>query len=136
MTELFQSPGRFREIARLKLADSHVQSALDGSTARLGRNRVAAWAELPEAQALREQAYAARMRVIDDLDRNVEQFSSALAALGGRPVLARTAEEACSYVADVCRRRGAALAAKSNSMVSEEIGLNSALEDMGVTCSL
>ena len=32
VTELAQEPGRFREIARLKLADSHTQAALDLAT--------------------------------------------------------------------------------------------------------
>src|SRR5262249_400466 len=39
---------------------------------------------------------------------------------------------ATAYVTDVCRRRGAKLAAKSKSMLSEEIELNTALEAEGV----
>src|SRR5204863_3593433 len=42
-------------------------------------------------------------------------------------------EEASAYVADVCRAAGAKLAAKSKSMATEEIGLNEALEAVGVT---
>src|SRR4029077_15623376 len=41
MAELATPPGRFREIARLKLADGHTQGALDTSTARLYGNRIA-----------------------------------------------------------------------------------------------
>jgi len=132
VTELAQPPGRFREIARVKLADTHVQGALDGSTARLMGHRIEAWSDLGDAEELRERAHEARMRVIDDLDRHVAGFSSAVVARGGKPYVARTAEEACSYVVDVCRRTGATLAAKSKSMVSEEIGLNEALESAGV----
>src|SRR5206468_10749854 len=109
-----------------------VQEALDSSTARLMRHRLDAWADLAGVEALRERAHEARMRVIDDLDRHVADFSSALVARGGKPYVARTAEEACAYVGDVCRRTGATLAAKSKSMVSEEIGLNHALESAGV----
>jgi len=72
------------------------------------------------------------MEVIDDLDGHVAQFTHALEARGGHVFFARTAEEASAYVVDVCRRRGAALAAKSKSMVSEEIGLNEALTAAGV----
>ena len=93
MTELGQPPGRFREIARLKLADGHVQEALDTSTARLMGHRLDAWADLPDIEALRERGHEARMRVIDDLDRHVADFSSALVARGGTPYLAHTAEE-------------------------------------------
>jgi L-lactate dehydrogenase complex protein LldF len=132
VTELAQPQGRFREIARLKLADSGTQDALDLATGRLMDGRLQAWAQLPGAEELRERAHEARMRVIDDLDAHVAQFSSALASAGGRPYFARTAEDARAYVADVCRRTGALLAAKSKSMVSEEIGLNEALESAGV----
>ena len=132
MTKLEQPRGRFREIARMKLADAHVQEAVDLSTGRLMDHRLEAWEELPDVEELREQAHEARMRVIDDLDRHVAEFSSALEARGGKLYVARTAEEARTYVVDVCRRTGATLAAKSKSMVSEEIGLNEALEAAGV----
>src|SRR5438093_6405594 len=73
------------------------------------------------------------MEVIDRLDEHVARFTAALEARGGRVFFARTAEEASAYVADVCTRAGAKLAAKSKSMVSEEIGLNEALDAVGVT---
>lgn len=132
MTGLAQPPGRFREIARLKLADGHVQEALDSSTARLMDHRLSAWAELPDAQALRRQAHEARMRVVDDLEGHVARFAAALEAHGGVPFMARTAEEARAYVVELCRRRGASVVAKSKSMLTEEIGLEGALEAAGV----
>ncbi len=124
--------GEFREIARLKLADPHVEAALDSSTARLMRNRLEAWAALPDVEELRRRAHEARMRVIDDLEAHVARFQEAVAERGGRAVLARSGEEASAYVVEVCRQAGATLAAKSKSMVSEEIGLNRALAAAGV----
>jgi L-lactate dehydrogenase complex protein LldF len=132
MTELAQPPGRFREIARLKLADAHTQGALDSSTARLYDNRSAAWQAVDGVEDLRQQAHDARMRVVDDLDTHVARFTEALEARGGHVHFARTAADANAYVTDVCRRTGAKLAAKSKSMLSEEIGLNDALEAAGV----
>src|SRR5207253_3053267 len=79
-----------------------------------------------------QRAYEARMRVIRDLDAHVVRFREALEARGGQAYLARTADEATAYVVDVCRRHGAKLAAKSKTMASEEIGLNTALEAAGV----
>ena len=132
MTVLAQPPGRFREIARLKLADAHTQGALDASTARLYGNRTAAWQALPEVEVLRHRAHDARMRVIDDLRTHIARFTEALEARGGRVHFAPTAADAASYVTDVCRDSGARLAAKSKSMLSEEIGLNGALEAAGI----
>jgi len=132
LAELAQPPGRFREIARLKLTDTHTQGALDMSTARLYGNRAAAWEALPEIESLRQQAHDARMRVIEDLDTHVARFTEALEARGGRVYRAATAADAAAYVVDVCRRTDAKLAAKSKSMLSEEIGLNGALEAAGI----
>jgi L-lactate dehydrogenase complex protein LldF len=132
VTELAQPGSRFREIARLKLSDAHVQEAIDSSTARLMGHRLEAWAGLDDVDGLRQRAHDARMRVIDDLDAHVARFSDRVEALGGRVCLARTAEEARRYVVEVCRASGAGTAAKSKSMVAEEIGLNEALEAAGV----
>ena len=132
MAELAQSEPRFREIARGKLGDAYTQDALDLATNRLRTNRVAAWAELPDLEVLRERAHHIRMEVIDDLEGHVARFTAALEARGGQVHFARTAAEASGYVVEVCRRRGAKLAAKSKSMATEEIGLNEALEAVGV----
>src|SRR5581483_10895186 len=125
MSTLEQPRGRFREVARLKLADAHVQQAIDTSTIRLYRHRQAAWAEVADIEELRQRA-------IDDLDAHVARFTAALEGRGGHVFRAATAEQAAGYVVDVCRRAGAKLAAKSKSMASEEIRLNDALERAGV----
>ena len=105
VTELAQPAERFREIARGKLGDAHMQGALDQATNRLRTHRVAAWAELPDVEALRERAHGIRMAVIDDLDGHVARFTAAFEARGGKVFFARTAEEASAYVAEVCRAR-------------------------------
>ncbi len=122
----------FREAARAALADEHAVSALDTATARLRDGRLGAWSELPALAELRDQGHEARMRVIRDLDAHVRRFRDAVEANGGKTTFARTAAEACDYVVEVCRARGARLAAKSKSMLSEELALNDALERAGV----
>ncbi len=72
------------------------------------------------------------MEVVDDLDGHVARFTAALEARGGHAYFAHTGAEASAYVAEVCRRHGAGLAAKSKSMATEEIGLNEALAATGV----
>jgi L-lactate dehydrogenase complex protein LldF len=132
MSELAQPPERFREIARGALTRGHTQDALDLATARLRDYRLAAWEAQPDMEDLRERAHDARMRVIDDLDAHVARFREAAEARGVKTHFASTAGEASAYVAEVCTRKGAKLAVKSKSMVSEEIGLNHALEAAGV----
>jgi L-lactate dehydrogenase complex protein LldF len=132
MSGIAQPAQRFREVARGALGNEHMQDALDAATARLYGNRVVAWEQLDDVEALREQAHEIRMRTIDGLDRHIAQFTAALEARGGHVVRCATAEDATSYIVQVCRRAGAKVAAKSKSMASEEIRLNEALASAGV----
>ena len=132
MAELEQPAGRFRVIARGKLADGRVQSVIDSSTARLRTNRIDAWDELGDVPERRDRAYEIRMRAIRDIDRLLEEFRAALGARGGKVAVCATAEEANAYIVDVCRQHDARLVAKSKSMATEEISLNVALEAAGI----
>jgi L-lactate dehydrogenase complex protein LldF len=132
VTELAQPPERFRDAARATLAREHTQEALAAATARLRDGRVRAWEALPDVESLREQGHEIRLRAIDDLDRYLAEFTRSVERLGGHVFFARTAEEAQTYVVDVCRRRSARVVAKSKSMATEEIGLNEALEAAGI----
>ncbi len=129
---LAQPMKRFRETARSALANAHTQAAADAATARMLTGRMDAWAELPDVEALRERAHEIRMRTIDDLDGQVATFTAACEAAGGRVHFAATAEDARTYIADICRRKGATLAVKTKSMASEEIRLNDALSEANV----
>ena len=132
MTELSQPPGRFRDVARRKLADPKLESAIGSSTERLRSHRLDAWGELPDVEALRQRAHEIRMEAVRSLDAYLEEFTRAFEASGGVVKVCATAEEACAYVVDVCARHDAKLVAKSKSMATEEIGLNEALEAAGI----
>jgi L-lactate dehydrogenase complex protein LldF len=132
VTDLAQPAERFRAVAAEALGDAHKQGALDQATERLMSGRVDAWAALTDVEELRTRAYEARMRVVRDLDAHVERFKATAEAAGATVHLAATAEEAAARVLEICDRVGAKLAAKSKSMLSEEIGLNDALERAGI----
>jgi L-lactate dehydrogenase complex protein LldF len=132
VTDLTQAPGRFRDVARAKLADAHTLAALDAATGRFAEARERAWRELPDVEGLREQAREIRTRTMEELDRHLADFSRAVEERGGRVHFTRTAEEAREAVVEICRAAGASLAVKSKSMASEEIGLNEALAAAGV----
>jgi L-lactate dehydrogenase complex protein LldF len=132
VTDLTQPAGRFREIARVKLADPRVQGAIESSVARLRSHRLDAWGELEDLEALRQRAHDVRMQGVRELDRYLEEFTRALETRGGNVKVCATAEEACAYVVDVCRAHDAKLVAKAKSMAAEEIGLNAALEAAGI----
>jgi L-lactate dehydrogenase complex protein LldF len=129
---LAQPRDRFREVARRKLADERVQEAIEVSVARLRSHRLEAWNELDDVESLRRQAHDIRMKAVRDIDRYLDEFTGTLEARGGHVKICTTAEEACAYVLEVCRRHDAKLVAKSKSMATEEIRLNASLEAAGL----
>ena len=129
--KLAQPRGRFREVARRKLADESVQTSLSRLTTLATARRPFVWEGI-DFEALREQASEIRARTVRDLDRYLDEFQRAVEARGGRVHRCATAAEASATVARICRDAGATLAAKSKSMVSEELDLNHALEAAGV----
>ncbi len=126
-------PGSFSENAKLALADAQLQRALKN----VGRGFVAkrAWAvaELPEFDRLRDEAVAIKDHTLDHLDLYLEAFEAAATRQGSQVHWARDAASARAVVLDICHRSGAKKIAKGKSMVSEEIGLNAALEAAGFT---
>lgn len=122
----------FRENARAALADQQLQKALGNVRTNVVARRAAAAQRLPEFEALRDQARDIRNHVLAHLDAYLEIYERNVIAAGGHVHWARTAEEACRIIVDIARARGARSVVKGKSMVSEEIGLNAALERAGL----
>ncbi|HZV53396.1 MAG TPA: LutB/LldF family L-lactate oxidation iron-sulfur protein [Rhodocyclaceae bacterium] len=89
-------------------------------------------AEGGDFEALREAGAELRNRVLNDLDLWLERFESAAIATGATVLWAKDGAEVCRHVVDIARRHGVKKAAKSKSMLSEEAGLNQALEAAGI----
>lgn len=126
--------GAARFHARVKdaLADGRLRGALGSTTARLSSGRTAAFEAAGDADALRDRARAARARAIARLDVHLWQFATAAEARGCTVHWAETAADATCIVTEIAHARGVRSAVKSKSMVSEEIGLNQALDDAGI----
>src|SRR5207248_4308107 len=92
-----------------------------------------AFAELPEGEALRDQARTIKEATLQRLDYWLEQLIDNVERRGGHVHYATSAEEARRIVLDIAKRTGARMAVKSKSMATEEIHLNDALEAAGVT---
>ncbi len=122
----------FVERVGQSLADETLQRQLDRNAEVRQRARRAAWAELPDIEASRARAKAIRQEVITKLDRYLGQFVDRLTRNGIQVHRAADAAEACRLVVEIARQHDATLVAKSKSMVTEEIGLNRALEAAGI----
>jgi L-lactate dehydrogenase complex protein LldF len=119
---------RFLRRARRAIADPALQIALD----RNAENRQNAWqqafASLSNGEAMRVQARRVREHTIENLDSYLAQFTDQLLQNGWRVHRAADAEEACRIAIQIARAHDAIVVTKSKSMLSEEIGLNHALE--------
>ena len=126
-------PDKFHTQIRSALADEQLQLALDLNA----RNRRQAWidayASLPEPwHRLRQRGHHVRAEIIASLDQVLEQFVNNAQDNGLIIHQAADANRANAIVREITQRHGAKLIAKSKSMLSEEIGLNRALEADGL----
>jgi L-lactate dehydrogenase complex protein LldF len=123
----------FTAAARAGLANGNLQRALAMARTGFPQRRRLAVERLPEFEALRETGRSIKDHALKYLDFYLELFESKVVASGGKVHWARTPEEACAAVLQICRSVGAKTVTKGKSMVAEEIGLNDFLEANGVT---
>jgi len=122
----------FHRRIRKSLADANLQSALDANAAKRIQVRKEALAALPDPDERRRRAHAVRADVLDHLEIYLAQFTHHAAENGIHVHQATDAGQAVSLVLEIARQHGARMIAKSKTMVSEEIGLNHALERHGL----
>ncbi|HYC44829.1 MAG TPA: LutB/LldF family L-lactate oxidation iron-sulfur protein [Burkholderiales bacterium] len=123
---------RFKETARVKLADPNLQAALEKLQGNFVNGRAQRVAELDNFAAIREAAAAIRQRAIDHLDTYLETFERNAAARGTVVHWAETVQDVNAIVCGLARQYGVTKVVKSKSMVSEECALNDALEAAGI----
>ncbi len=123
---------QFKQNAHHALHDMQLQKALGNVRQNFIERRAVAAANLPEFEALRDQACDLRDHVLAHIDLYLEAYEKKVLAAGGHVHFARTSEEACQIIVDLAKARGAKSVTKGKSMVSEEIGLNAALERNGM----
>src|SRR5215472_8098780 len=118
----------FDENARGALLNRPLQAALRHATHKFVDNRRYAITEVDDWEDRRQRANA-----IKHLDRYLEQFTSNVEKAGGKVHWAKDTAEACTIVKEIIQSNQTKLVVKSKSMATEEIGLNHALEEVGIT---
>ncbi len=131
MSHASTSP-QFKANTRKALGDTQLQAALGHVRHRFIDKRAQAAARLPEFEALRDSARDIKDHVLAHLDLYLETYEANVTASGGKVHFARNAQEACDAIVGICQARGAKTVTKGKSMVSEEIGLNAAIEAAGM----
>ena len=113
------------------VADERLRTNVARAVDRFATHRLEGLGELEDPDGLRRAARAVKQQVLADLPGLLERFADEVLARGGHVCWAPSANEARGYVVDVVRRHGATRVAKSKSMATEEIDLNTALESAG-----
>ena len=122
---------RFKENVHEALHDARLQRALNVA-GNFAPRRAAAAERLPEFEALRDSARDIKDHTLAHLDLYLEAYERRVVEAGGQVHYARDAAEARRLFLDICEARGAKRVTKGKSMISEEIGLNQALEAVGI----
>ena len=121
----------FPQRVSIAIHDKRLQAALDHASGGFVQKRAAQVAALPEFEALRERARSVKEHVLAHLDSYLERYEAEVTRQGGHVHWASSAEEARAIILEICRKANAKTITKGKSMVSEEIGINDALEAAG-----
>ncbi|GAA2731341.1 LutB/LldF family L-lactate oxidation iron-sulfur protein [Pedococcus aerophilus] len=125
----------FPKAAKAALGDTQLRANIGRATRTIREKRAAVVEEVPDWEELRlagQQVKAATMARLDDHLRTLEE---AVTRRGGVVHWARDANEANAIIADLILATGETEVVKVKSMVTQEIGLNEALEAQGITAT-
>jgi len=122
----------FPQAARHELANTQLRANLAHATSVIRAKRAEVVNEVPDWEALRDAGSAIKADVMVRLPELLEQLEEKVTARGGVVHWARDADEANKIVIELIRATGQTEVIKVKSMATQEIGLNEALEDVGI----
>lgn len=113
------------------IKDDFMRQAVSSAQGRFRTGRLTQAAELGNWEDWRDLGEEIRTHTLENLDYYLQQLSEQVSRRGGHVFFAETAEEANQYVKSIIQKKEAKKVVKAKSMVTEEIGLNKALEEVG-----
>jgi L-lactate dehydrogenase complex protein LldF len=122
----------FPHAARSALKNAQLRRNVGIATATIREKRAAVVGEVDDWEQLRDAGAAIKADVMARLPELLEQLEAAITARGGVVHWARDATEANRIIVGLVRGTGALEVVKVKSMVTQEIGLNEALEAAGI----
>ncbi len=123
---------QFKQRAASALEDATLQAALSRAGGGFVDSRAKVVRLVSEFERLRDTGSAIKNHTLENLDYYLERYEAEVIERGGHVHWAKTAEDACRIAVEICRRADAKTITKGKSMVSEEVGLNEALEAEGL----
>ncbi|GAA0401972.1 LutB/LldF family L-lactate oxidation iron-sulfur protein [Streptomyces luteireticuli] len=133
MSKTFMGWPAFPRAAETAVADEQLRTNVRRATRTIRGKRAALVEERPDWQDLRDAAAALKDDVLAHLDTYLEQVEERVTAAGGTVHWAVDADEANRIVTRLVRDTGETEIVKVKSMLTEEIGLDNALEAAGIS---
>jgi len=122
----------YKERIEKGLNNDFMRQAVASAQGRFRSGKQKAFDELGSWEEWRSLGEEIRSHTLENLDFYLEQLSEQVEKRGGNVYFAQTAEEANDYIRNVVKKRKGQKVVKSKSMVTEEIGLNEALQSEDV----
>ncbi len=122
----------FKENASEAMADPGLQKALARTRPQNPAKRLAAVANLPEFERLRDIGRDIKNHTLQHLDFYLETWEQNVLKSGGQVHWTSTADDARAAVLAICQKAGARTVTKGKSMISEELAINDHLEKHGI----
>lgn len=122
----------FKQRAEAALANPTLKIAIDRTAGNAETKRATAVAQFSEYAATRERGRRIKDHVLENLAHYLQTFERNAQAAGATVHWARTADEACQIVIDICKATNAKRVTRAKSMLGEEIGLPHALAAAGI----
>ncbi|WP_026675655.1 LutB/LldF family L-lactate oxidation iron-sulfur protein [Alkalihalobacterium bogoriense] len=113
------------------LENSFMRNAMVSAQERLKNKKLDAQEELGNWEEWRNLAEEIRQHTLENLDYYLDELTENVVKQGGHVFFAQTAEEANEYITNIAKQKNAKKVIKSKSMVTEEISMNDALEQIG-----
>ncbi|MFE7113854.1 LutB/LldF family L-lactate oxidation iron-sulfur protein [Streptomyces sp. NPDC057654] len=123
----------FPEAAAVSTQDAQLRGNLRHATHTIRAKRAKAVAELDDWGALRTAGAAIKDRTLRHLDHYLEQLEESVTRAGGTVHWAADADEANRVVTRLVQETGEREVVKVKSMATQEIGLNEALAEAGIS---
>ncbi|MGW1076292.1 lactate utilization protein B [Streptomyces sp. NPDC002537] len=133
MSRTFVGMPKFAKTAEKAESDTVLHANISRSTRMIRAKRARVYAEVPDADQLRDAGAAVKDDVIQHLGHYLRQLEEAVTARGGHVHWAQDGEEASRIITELVTATGEREVIKVKSMVSEEIGLDEALGEAGIT---
>jgi len=125
MSEIYN---KFVKDAEKRAFDIEHRSKINFNISKYDTAVVKGKKQYKDIELAKTRASFIKKRVVDDLEKNLIEFSANFEKRGGKVIWARNSKEAINAILRILKKNEAKHVVKSKSMTTEEIHLNEALE--------